>query len=222
VSTHDHFQLQVDQLQSAIIQTGELSAKAIGEAVAAFVAKDVTLAREVIHGDYVIDRDEDEHEEQIVQIIALNQPVARDLRLLVACLRVNTAIERAGDLAVNIAQSAIRIAGEPSIKPYVDIPRSYEIVRAMWNDALRAFYNLDESLAREIFNRDDTVDRLNQEVITQLIGIASSSPEFIFQVTNVIGVSKGLERIADLAVDISNEVIFVCRGEICRHMRNTA
>lgn len=219
MSAHGHMQYQIDQLQESLIAMGELAGKAFGESIAALVSKDVLLAREVIQRDSELDRLEDDHEEHTVQLIALNQPVARDLRLLIAFLRINTSIERTGDLAVNIAQSTIRLADLPSIKPFVDIPRSYELVRAMWENTMQAFSNLDDKLAREVIASDDAVDRLNHETIIQLIEISRDAPEYIYQTTNLIGVSKALERIGDLAVDIANEVLFARRGEILRHAR---
>ena len=213
------FQSHVDELQTSLFQMGEVAGKLLGEAVASFVTKDAVLAREVIQRDEYLDLLEDEHEEHAIQTIALNQPVARDLRMLVAFLRINTTIERAGDLAVNIAHSTLRICDKPAMRPYVDIPREYELVRNMWDDAIRSFVDIDAALAGELRSRDDKVDRLNQETITQIIEIGRDTPEFIYQATNAIGVSKALERIADLAVDIADEVVFVRRGELMRHAK---
>lgn len=218
-----YYQMQVDRLHASLIGMGELTGRLMGNAVASFETKDATLAREVIQGDVRLDELEDEHEEHTIQIIALNQPVARDLRLLIAFLRINNSIERAGDLAVNIAQSTLRISGMPTIKPYVDIPRNYEIVRDMWDDAIKAFAELNEKMAAELRSRDDDVDKLNQETIMQLIEIGRDNADLVYQATNVIGVSKALERIGDLAVDIADEVIYAASGEICRHQhRSTA
>ncbi len=197
---------------------GELAGKLVGESIAAFEAKDSTLAKEVIANDDKLDALEDAHEEQTIQIIALNQPVASDLRRLIAFLRVNTTIERAGDLAVNISQACIRLADKPNIRPYVDIPRSYQLVRGMWDDAMRSFQEMDERLAAELRARDDMVDRIHEETILQLIDISRDTPQLAYQASNVLGVSKCLERIADLTVDISDEIIYVKSGEF-RHGR---
>lgn len=213
-----YFNSQVERLRASLVKMGELASRQIADSIASYVANDPILAQEVIQRDVELDRLEDWHEEHIIQMIALNQPVARDLRLLVAFLRVNSTIERAADLAVNTAQACIRLHDKPVIRPYVDIPRAYDLVRLMWTDAIRAFANLDEAVATELRDRDDAIDRLNQEIIIQLIEISRDTPELVYQATNVIGVSKNLERIGDLAVDISDEVIFVSRGEL-RHAR---
>lgn len=213
------FLTQIDKAQRSIVQMGEHAATLLGKSVAAIMAKDVVLAREVINSDSDLDRMEDEHEETIIHLIALHQPVARDLRRLVAFLHVNSTIERVGDLAVNIAHAAIRISDAPSMRPFVDIPRNYEIVRAMWDDSIRYFDNLDDVSAGELRNRDDEIDRLNQETILQLINISRDHPDKVFQATNFIGVSKALERVGDLSVDIADEIIYVRRGEL-RHARS--
>jgi phosphate transport system protein len=198
---------------------GETAGKLLGDSVAAVMARDPVLAREVIEADNELDRLEDEHEEQIIQLIALNQPVARDLRLLVAFLRINSSIERVGDLAVNIAHTAVRLADTPAMRPFVDIPRSYELVRSMWEDSIRYFEQVEDRLASELRKRDDAVDRVNQETIVQLIDIGREHSGQVFQATNYIGVSKSLERVADLSVDIADEVVYVRQG-IFRHQRS--
>jgi len=210
---------QLDKLQTSLVHMGNLAGGLVGDAVAALVSRDPVLAREVIERDNELDLLEDENEEHTIQIIALNQPVARDLRLVVALLRVNTTIERVGDLAVNIAQTALRLSDKPEMRPYVDIPRCYDLVREMWNDSMTCFATMDEQMARALRERDDKIDQANQETILQLIQISSENPSCIYQATNLLGVSKTLERIADLSVDISDEVVYVCRGEF-RHARS--
>jgi len=219
LQTRGFFTSQVDHLKKSLVRMGETAGRLMGDSVAALCARDALLAREVIARDEELDRLEDEHEELITQAMALNQPVARDLRTLIALLRVNATIERVGDVSINIAQTAVRLSELPPIRPFVDIPRQYELVRPMWDDAVRSLSDMDEALASAMRDRDDLVDDMNARMIVQLIEIARDSPEFIFQSTNLIGVSKSLERIADLAVDISHEVIFVARGEL-RHARN--
>lgn len=215
-----YYFVQLERLQKSMVHMGDLAGTLLAESVAALVSKDPRLAEEVIARDSELDRLEDENEEHTIQIIALNQPVARDLRLVVALLRINTTIERVGDLAVNIAQTAIRLSDRPTMKPYVDIPSSYELVRSMWVDAMACFATMDEELARSLRERDDQVDRMNHQTIMQLLQISTDNPATIYQATNLLGVSKNLERIADLSVDIADEVVYVCRGEF-RHARST-
>ncbi len=219
-----YFNSQVAKVQRSIAEMGTRAGKLVGDSIAAFVAKDPVLAREVIEQDTPLDILEDSHEEQIIHLIALNQPVARDLRMLVALLRINSNIERAGDLAGNIAQTTLRIADKPSLRPFVDIPRSYELVRALWDDSIRAVESLDAMAANGLRLRDDEIDQLNQTTIVQLIEIGRDRPDMIYQATNALGVSKSLERIADLAVDIADEIHFITSGELRHHrsQRDTA
>jgi phosphate transport system protein len=207
------------RLQDSMVRMGELAGSLVSDSVAALVTRDSVLAQEVILRDNELDRLEDEHEEHTIQMIALNQPVARDLRLIVALLRVNATIERVGDIAVNIAQTAQRLADKPVMRPYVDIPHSYDIVRSMWEDAIHCFSTLDESVAATLRERDDRIDRANQETILQLLQISTANPDYIYQATNLIGVSKSLERIGDLSVDIADEVVYARLGQL-RHGRN--
>ncbi len=209
---------QIKKLQASLNQMGELCAKLMGDAVAAVVANDEILAEDVIRRDDQLDSMEDEHEEWIIRMIALNQPVAQDLRLLIAFLRINEAIERAGDIAVNLAQASKRTCDLPRIQPYVDIPHNYELARSLWDGALQAFAKMDEKLAREIRDRDDSLDEANRETIQQLLQIGERSPQHLHMITNMIGVSKALERIGDLSVDICDEVVYVREGEL-RHSR---
>jgi len=209
---------QVRRLQESVDDMGKLAGSLMDDAISAVIHGDTTLASAVIERDNDLDRLDDEHEEEIVQIIAQNQPVARDLRLLVALLRTNTNIERVGDITVNLAQAALRLADKPALHSRVDIPRTYKLVRAMWDDALKSFLTMDDLLAAQLRSRDDKVDEVNQETITKLIQISTADPAFIFQTTNLIGISKSLEKIADQAVDIADEVLYAQRGEF-RHAR---
>lgn len=218
----DLFLTSMGRLQRSIVSMGELAGAQLGKAISAYVARDAFLAAEVLTLDDRLDALELEHEERVIQLIALNQPVARDLRLLIACLRANNDIEYVGDIAVNIAQSVHRLAPLPPMRPFVDIPQSYETARSMWDDSLRCLAELDVDLARDLRQRDDHMDALNKRLIQQLNEIAASSPEYVFQATNIIGISRSLEHVADIAVDIAEEVIFATRGEVLRHPRMIA
>ncbi|HMZ51134.1 MAG TPA: phosphate signaling complex protein PhoU [Candidatus Sumerlaeota bacterium] len=209
---------QVQHLQESVNAMGKLAGELMDDAVKALLNQDAALAAATIERDNELDRLDDEHEEQIVQVIARNQPVARDLRLLVALLRTNTNIERVGDITVNMAQAALRLSGREPLHSRVDIPRTYQLVRAMWNDALTAFLNMDDLGAAQLRSRDDQVDEVNHQTINRLIQISMEEPKSVFQTTNLIGISKSLEKIADQAVDIADEVVYAKRGEF-RHAR---
>ncbi|MCC6547951.1 phosphate signaling complex protein PhoU [Candidatus Sumerlaeota bacterium] len=209
---------QVQHLQESVNARGKLAGELMDDAVKALLNQDAALAAATIERDNELDRLDDEHEEQIVQVIARNQPVARDLRLLVALLRTNTNIERVGDITVNMAQAALRLADKEPLHSRVDIPRTYQLVRAMWDDALKAFLNMDDLGAAQLRSRDDQVDEVNHQTINRLIQISMEEPKSVFQTTNLIGISKSLEKIADQAVDIADEVVYAKRGEF-RHAR---
>ena len=215
---------QVRRLQESVDAMGHLAGTLMDDAITALLKGDANLAAEVIERDNELDRLDDGHEEQIIQIIARNQPVACDLRLLMALLRTNTNIERVGDITVNMAQATLRLADKPTLHERVDIPRTYHLVKSMWDDALKCFLNMDDELAAQLRERDDQVDEVNQETITNLINISTAEPSFIFQTTNLIGISKSLEKIADQAVDIADEVVYARRGEFrhARALRTTA
>jgi len=212
-----HYFAEVQQLHESIVAMGNTAGDLLGQSIAAFTASDTVLAREVIERDNELDDLEDEHEEKTIQIMALNQPVARDLRLLVAFMRTNAAIERTGDLSVNIAKTTLRLADKPRIKPYVDIPMEYEAVRSLWDDVIRAFATTDEEVPSGIRERDDEIDQLNESTIRQLVTIGMDHPDQIYQATNIIGVSKALERVGDLAVDIADEIVFANSGTLRHH-----
>lgn len=213
MSVNAPFFKELEQLKTSLVLMGENASGLLSDAVASYVARDTLLAREVIERAEELKQSEDSHEERTVQIMALNSPVARDLRLLVAYLRVNSTIKRAGGLCTNIANTTLRMANKPPIRPYVDIPFAYNLVHTMWEDSIRSFSELNGELAAHVAKCDDEADRVNRDTIRQLLEIGSAYPEKIFEVTNLIGLSKTLERIGDLSVDISEIVIYVREGK---------
>ncbi|MCC6546527.1 phosphate signaling complex protein PhoU [Candidatus Sumerlaeota bacterium] len=212
------FLAEMESLKLSIDGMGRLAGKLMDDAISAVLNGDAALANSVVDRDNELDRLDDEHERQLIQIIARHQPVACDLRLLMAMMRTNTNIERVGDIAVNIAQAAMRLADKPPLHSRVDIPRTYKLVRDMWDEALKVCMSVDDLRAAELRSRDDKVDEENQEMITTLIQVSMEEPQFAFQATNLIGISKALEKIADQAVDIADEVVYARRGEF-RHAR---
>jgi phosphate transport system protein len=189
----------------------------IASAIEALVAGDAARARAVIEGDNAIDQMEIRIDEDAIDLLATQQPVAGDLRLLVSALKINADLERIGDHAVNIAEAAERLARTRPFKPWIDIPYMAEIARGMLKDSLDAFVRRDASLALEVCKRDDILDERNKSIIRELLTYMAENPGLITACLEIIGVSKNLERVGDLATNISEETIYIAQGDIIKH-----
>ena len=187
------------------------------KSVDALRRRDETLAREVQIDDKVIDRLEIEIEERAISLLALQQPLAGDLRFITAALKISNDLERAGDHAVNISESASRLASQPPLKPLVDIPRMAELASGMLHDALDAFVRRDSDTARRLCLRDDDVDQLNRQVFRELISYMLEDPSTITRGMELILVARNLERVADLATNVAEEVVFIAEARIIKH-----
>lgn len=190
---------------------------AIFKALKALEKQDRKLAEEVLELDEKIDKQEVNIEEQILSLLVLQQPVAVDLRFIVGALKMNSDLERIGDHAVNIAHIALKLLGESYIKPLKDIPAMGKIVRSMLHDAVHAFINQNADIAREVCARDDEVDNLNQKVREEVLDILNKKKDKIEQGFHLISVAHELERVADLATNLGEEVVFMREAKIIRH-----
>jgi len=152
-----------------------------------------------------------------LKLLALHQPMAADLRFITSAMRINTELERIGDLSVNIAERVISLNQEPQLKPYIDIPRMAEITKGMVKDVLDAFVKGDADLARSVCERDDQVDALNDQVFRELLTYMLSDPKTITRAVHLIIVSRCLERIADHTTNIAEGVIFMVRALVIKH-----
>ncbi len=209
----------LDQLRTSLGSMGITAGEQVDAAFAAFLARDHAAAREVIAREDSIDAAEIRHEGHIVGLIARHQPVARDLRLLVACLRVNSDIERAGDLAVKIARNTIKVPPGSEV-PFPDrLAELAGLARAAWADAIDAFIRLDEALAQQIRDRDAGLDRVNSDILRAIAAMVPSDESTGVVLTNAIAVSKHLERLGDTGVDVALETIYAASGELARHAR---
>lgn len=212
-----HLQRDLEKLKRDILTMGAMVEEAVRKSIAALHGRHSELAREVIDGDTRIDRFEVEIEEQCLKILALHQPVAEDLRFIAAVIKMNSDLERMGDLAVNIAERAAYLATEPpvpipnTLKAMMDA--SMQMVRA----SLDAFVNRDSQRARTIVGRDEEVDRYNREIIDELQQLMESDPSTIRRNTHLFSASRHLERIADHATNIAEDVVYLVEGEIIRH-----
>ena len=181
--------------------------------------QDAELAREVIEIDKGIDTQEVEIEDKLLSLMALQQPVAVDLRFIIGALKMNNDLERIGDHATNIAKKCIQLAGEPYLKPLEDIPKMGKISRSMLHDAVHAFINQNPDLARDVCVRDDEVDKLQFKVQEDMIKVLKDKNDKIKQGFELISIVNDLERVADLSTNLGEDVVFMREASIIRHGR---
>ncbi len=207
------FEEKIANLQESLQHMGSLVEEAIARSIAALKDQDLNLARLVIEGDEIINRLELEIEEKCLEIIATQQPMAKDLRRVATLFKMINDLERMGDYATSIAKITIRIADQPLIKPLVDIPRMAVLSQKMVKQALDAYVREDVVLAVAVGQDDDEVDKLLGQIIRELLTIMMENPKTITQATQLMFVGRWLERIADHATNIAEEVVFLVTGE---------
>ncbi|MBE0425038.1 MAG: phosphate signaling complex protein PhoU [Nitrospirae bacterium] len=205
-------------LRERILKLGCMVENAIRDSVRSLVERDSELAGEVIKRDHLINALEVGIDEECVRLIALRQPMARDLRLITTAMKITTDLERMGDLAVNIAERAIELNEEPQLKPFVNIPKMAEISQKMVRDALDAFVKGCSVLPYEVIKRDDEVDDLTVKNFEELLALMIQNPGIIPLAVKRTYVAKYLERIADHATNIAEMIIYMCKGKMIRHM----
>lgn len=212
-----HFLRDLERLKKDLLEVGGLVEHAIHTATTAMLERRPDLADTVIAGDSVIDAKEVAIEEECLKMLALHHPVAADLRLIVAVLKVNNDLERMGDLASNIAERAKGLAAEaPSPMPK-DFRKMVEKVQEMVRSSLSALVAVDAKLARSVLAADDEVDAIHRATFGEMQQLMREHPDHVSRATSVISVSRNLERIADQATNIAEDVIFMVEGEIVRH-----
>jgi phosphate transport system protein len=189
----------------------------IGRSVASLEGREEDLARQVLADEALVNAMEMEVDELATRLLALHQPVACDLRYLTAALKINTDLERIGDLATTIARRSISLMQAPPVKPLVDIPLMAALVQSMLARSLRAFVDRDEAVAREVLASDDAVDALRDSVTKDLLELMQYDPSTIERGVDLIFITRSLERIADHATNIAEDVLFLVRGVDVRH-----
>jgi phosphate transport system protein len=212
-----HIQRQVDVLKQKILYVGTLVEEAIAKAIAALINRDAKLAEKVVDADNLIDRMEVEVEEECLKILALYQPVAADLRFVVAVLKINNDLERMGDLAQNIAKRAMYLAKADPMDLTIDFRSMAAKAQNMVKQSLDALVNSDAPLARLVRTEDDEVDRARQQFRDQIMEAIRKRPERVEHLLKLNSVSKHLERLADMATNVAEDVIYMVEGEIVRH-----
>ena len=212
-----HFHDELKKLRERIFKMGLLVENAIESATLALFERDAAKAQDVLKGDQEINLYEIEIDELGHELIALYQPAATDLRLITMGLKITNDLERMGDQAVNIAEKALCINQEPPLKPYQDLPVMAAEARKMLRDSLDAFMENDPDKARAILERDDIVDRLNDKIYDEIQTILTEKPQHSRTGIGLIMVAHNLERVADLATNIAEDVIYLKRGIDVRH-----
>lgn len=212
-----HLQREIEDLKKRVLSLSALAEESVQKAVSSLSSKDAALAHEVIAEDSVIDRMEVEVEEECLKILALHQPVATDLRFIVAVLKINNDLERIGDLSVNIAERALFLHTVESVPAPFDFPGMARKAQSMLSRALDSLVNLDAQAARQVCVDDDEVDEINRTMYRQVQEGIEQYPDWIDCYIHLLGVSRHLERIADHATNIAEDVIYMIEGEIVRH-----
>ena len=217
VDVHRHFHDELSHVKVRLLTMSGEAEAALGLAVEALLERDEEKARRVIAGDRVIDSMEVEIEEQCINLLALQQPMARDLRMLTSALKIANDLERVGDHAVNIAQSAERLSQARPITPEPEIIEMARLARDMLSDALEAFIRGDAAAGREVCLRDDKVDALHRSVFRILLTHMMEDPHMIGAGMELFLVSRNMERVADLATNIGEDVVFLVEGKSIKH-----
>jgi phosphate transport system protein len=215
---HRHFEEELEQLRERLLWMGSLVERAVHLSLEGLNSRSQAQAEQVIsHLEPQINDLHLELDERALRLLALQQPMAVDLRLITATMKINSDLERMGDQAVNIAQRALSMLAQPEMKPLIDIPRMAQIAERMVKDALDAFVRRDTQLAREVVLRDDEADRYRDLVFRELIAQMIKDPRCIPQALDLILVSRNLERVADHATNIAEDVIYLVLGRDIRH-----
>jgi phosphate transport system protein len=215
--THRHFHDELSQVKVRLLTMSGEAETALRLAVEALLERDPEKAQQVIAGDKVIDAMEVELEEVCIDLLALQQPMARDLRMLVAAIKIANDLERVGDHAVNLAQSAERLSERRPIVPEPEIIEMARLARDMLADALEAFVREDAVAGRRVCMQDDKVDALNRSVFRILLTHMMEDPHSIGAGLELFLVSRNLERVADLATNIAEDVVFLVEGKSIKH-----
>ena len=212
-----HFFEELKDLQGKLLEMSALVEAAIQRSIAAVLQKDSNAAAEVLRNEARINQIEIEIDDYAVKLLALQQPMASDLRLIVAALKINTDLERMGDLAVNISERAQSLMEQPVIKPMIDMQHIAGLVESMVRKSLDAFVTRDSELARSVLASDDAVDNLRTANYHELVSFMEKDPHNIKAALDLLAISRNLERIADHSTNIAEDVLFLVKGVDVRH-----
>lgn len=214
-----HFHEELEALTQTLLVMGALVEDQLRSAMRALVERDEGLAAEVMARDREVNALDVAIDARCVELLALHQPAAGDLRLVTTAMKIVTDLERIGDQAVNIAERARELAREPQLKPYIDLPRMAARAQHMVRDALDAFVARDAERARRVCASDAEVDALKEQIFRELLTFMMEDPRTIPRALRLLLVSRGLERAADHATNIAEMVIYLTEGRLIRHTR---
>lgn len=212
-----HFHEQLQDLKETLLKMAAAVETSIAKAVDSLIDRDNKLASEVIKMDDHINNLEIQIDDLCLKLLALQQPLAVDLRFITSAMKINNDLERIGDHAVNIAERAKMLNEQELIKPLIDLPQMARIAQSMVKDSLDSFINGNVEKARAVYVRDDEVDQLDEQIFRELLTYMISDTKTIPRALNLILISKNLERIADLSTNIAEEVIFIYKAKIIKH-----
>ncbi len=211
------FDAELNALNEKLLHLARLAEESVALAVRSLKERNETFAQDVFKREGNVNLLEIEVDELCIRLLALRQPVASDLRFVTAAMKIASDLERVGDLAVNIAEVSVDLLKLPPLKPLIDIPRMASLAQGMVKDALNAFVNRDEKLARSVCERDDEVDSLNDQVFRELLTYMMTDPATINRAVGLILIGRHLERIADHATNIGEDVIYLVLGKTIKH-----
>ena len=212
-----HFSEELQLLKQRLLEMGDLAASRIDRAMAGLIARDSLILGEVIQGDESVNDYQIEIDDRCFKLLALRQPMATDLRLIMATTRITSDLERVGDLAVNIAEAAARYIQNPQVKPLIDLPKMSELAQQMLRDALSSFVSGEVAMASDVLKRDDMLDDLKRQVFQDLLTYMLNNPELVAPALDLVLISRHLERVGDHATNIAEDIIFLVEGRDIRH-----
>jgi phosphate transport system protein len=211
------FDEELKELKEKLLEMASRAEEQIALAVRGLKDRDEKMACQVLEREEAVNLLDIEIDEMAMRLLALRQPMAADLRFITSAMKIGSDLERIGDLAVNIAERTMDLLKAPQLKPLIDIPRMAEVAQEMVRDALSAFINGDDRLAKEVCERDDIVDQLNDQVFRELLTYMIQDSRTISRAVDLILVGRHLERIADHATNIAEDVIYMVRGKTIKH-----
>ncbi|MCD6266371.1 MAG: phosphate signaling complex protein PhoU [Deltaproteobacteria bacterium] len=212
-----HFERELHTLKENLLKMGSLVERNIANSIKSLIERDSELAQKTIQSDSQIDELEIKLEEIAIRLLALRQPMAKDLRFIVKGTKIITDLERMGDLAVNICERALELNKEPLLKPYIDLPRMAEKAQFMLKEALDAFVREDTEIALKVCQDDQLIDDLNNQIFRELLTFMLEDPRNISRAIRISFISKYLERIGDHATNIAEDVIYMVKAKDIRH-----
>jgi phosphate transport system protein len=217
-----HFEEELQALKNRLLTMGALVEERVHQAVRSLIDRRQEEAERVIASDKEVNDLQIDIDDRCLKLLATQTPLAGDLRLITAAMKINADLERIGDQAVNVAENVIKLLPQPPLKPLIDIPRMAEIAQQMTRDALDSFVKKDPAMARDVLRRDDEVDSLKDQVFRELLTYMMADPGTIQRALALILISRNIERIADHATNIAEDVIFLVEAKDVRHHHQEA